>query len=201
MNRKMMIGIFNIKHKQIMSTKYNEQYTSLKNGISKLKKRAKQIEDESEKQKKKYLEISKLVDKLSTEIKEIRQNLRSEMIAEKSESQNVENEQVRKGSTDYRFAVELDNSCLGQNDIERLGERLSLMIDMTEYAKRVNKGWVPNWEDDSRKYGVSNISGAYFPDWCCSGNGVVFVFGISVKSANLAKEMFDKFRDRIEKYH
>lgn len=152
-----------------------------------------------------YPQKPKSVDKLSTKDKENRQNLCNNSVAQKSDPQNVENQGFRDSSlkltpsaTWLYFGYRLN---LDPGKTDSLSQKIQLLADMTEYADKVNDGWVPDWLDYSRKYGIANVSGDYFHDWYCYGSGVGFVFGISVKSEELAKEMLSKFKDRIEKYY
>lgn len=153
-----------------------------------------------------YPQKPKSVDNLSTKDKENRQNLCNNSVAQKSDPQNVENQWVRDSSlkvtpnvTWLHIGYRLN---LNKEKIDNLSEKIQLLADMTEYADRVNDGWVPDWSRSDLKWGIyyDNIK-LFHSDWFSCGHGAQFVFGIVVKSKKLAEQMLSKFKDRIEKYY
>lgn len=79
-------------------------------------------------------------------------------------------------------------------------EKALLMADMMHFAYVRNEGWMPDWEDYSEnKYGLYAIDGKA----SCSYNRCHndFVFGIAVKSREIAEEMLAEFGERIEKVY
>ncbi|MDD4730068.1 MAG: hypothetical protein PHN55_15120, partial [Dysgonamonadaceae bacterium] len=68
-------------------------------------------------------------------------------------------------------------------------EKITLMADMMRFAYIKNEGWVPDWEDSyNKKWGLSinNIEGVNLDSYF---NYNHFIFGIVVKSQEIAQEM------------
>ena len=85
--------------------------------------------------------------------------------------------------------------------LELLEEKALLMADMTHFAYVKNEGWEPDWGDKSvTKFGIVHSIDKGFNGncrWGCND----FVFGIAVKSGEIAKEMLEEFGERIEKFY
>lgn len=84
---------------------------------------------------------------------------------------------------------------------ELFEEKASLMADMMHFAYVRNEGWVPDWGDNEQdKYGLSigNNREIYSVSYCSYN---CFLFGIAVKSQEIAKEMLEEFGKRIEKIY
>src|SRR5690554_2377743 len=80
-------------------------------------------------------------------------------------------------------------------------EKALLMADMMHFAYVRNEGWVPNWGDDEQdKYGLSigNNREIYSISYCVHN---CFLFGIAVKSREIAEEMLEEFGKRIERIY
>lgn len=80
-------------------------------------------------------------------------------------------------------------------------EKALLMEDMMHFAYVRNEGWVPNWGDDEQdKYGLSigNNREIYSISYCVHN---CFLFGIAVKSGEIAREMLVEFGKRIERIY
>lgn len=77
------------------------------------------------------------------------------------------------------------------------------MQEMHAFAHVMNEGWLPDWKNeygdkDDRKWGLAfneDADGVY-ADWCDYTNP--FVFGIAVKSEEIAEEMLVEFGKRIK---
>ena len=80
-------------------------------------------------------------------------------------------------------------------------EKTLLMADMMHFAYARNEGWVPNWKDDeTKKWGLTMISFERIYLYSYS-NVNLFIFGIAVKSEEIAQEMLEEFGKRIEKIY
>lgn len=80
-------------------------------------------------------------------------------------------------------------------------EKAVLMEDMMHFAYVKNEGWVPNWGDDEQdKYGlsISNNRKIYSISYCVHN---CFLFGIAVKSEEIARKMLEEFGKRIERIY
>lgn len=79
-------------------------------------------------------------------------------------------------------------------------EKALLMADMMHFAYVRNEGWVPDWgDDDESKWGI-----AIYENKCLIENFYdvnYFIFGIAVKSKEIAKEMLEEFGKRIEEIY
>src|SRR5690606_41800501 len=82
----------------------------------------------------------------------------------------------------------LFRSNLDKEKTDNLSEKIQLLADMTEYADRVNDGWVPDWSRSDLKWGIyyDNIK-LFHSDWFSCGHGAQFVFGIVVKSKKTSR--------------
>lgn len=157
-------------------------------------------------QKKFYLQNSKDVDKLSTKTKENRQNLCNQMTTNNPNLQSIENQGFRDSSlkltpsaTWLYFGYRLN---LDPGKTDSLSKKIQLLADMTEYADSVNGGWVPDWGSEDKKWGVYyDTVNSFHCDWFGYGHSAQFVFGVAVKTEELAEQMLLKFKDRIEKYY
>lgn len=82
-----------------------------------------------------------------------------------------------------------------------LTKKVILMYQMHAFAHARNEGWVPDWNDGKvGKFGILynaydefEVLGSF---WCN-----YFVFGISVKSMEIAVEMFEEFGERIKEIY
>lgn len=80
-------------------------------------------------------------------------------------------------------------------------EKALLMEDMMHFAYVKNEGWVPIWGDDEQdKYGlsISNNRDVYSISYCVHN---CFLFGIAVKSGEIAREMLTEFGGRIKEIY
>ncbi len=80
-------------------------------------------------------------------------------------------------------------------------EKSLLMEDMMHFAYVKNEGWVPNWGDNEQdKYGlsISNNREIYSISYCVHN---CFLFGIAVKSGEIAREMLIEFGGRIKEIY
>jgi predicted nuclease with TOPRIM domain len=85
---------------------------------------------------------------------------------------------------------------------QELYEKKSLLMeDMMHFAYVKNEGWVPIWGDDEQdKYGlsISNNRDVYSISYCVHN---CFLFGIAVKSGEIAREMLTEFGGRIKEIY
>ena len=153
-----------------------------------------------------YPQKPKSVDNLSTKEKENRQNLCENSVSEKLDPQVLENQWVRDSSlkitpnvTWLHIGYRLN---LNKEKTDSLSKKIQLLADMTEYADSVNGGWVPDWGSEDKKWGVYyDTVNSFHCDWFGYGHSAQFVFGVAVKTEELAEQMLLKFKDRIEKYY
>ena len=83
---------------------------------------------------------------------------------------------------------------------ELVKEKMLLMQEMLAFAHVKNEGWKPDWKNGYKaKYGITISKDIADVDSWIYANGVVF--GITVKSKEIAKEMLSIFGERIEKYY
>lgn len=81
---------------------------------------------------------------------------------------------------------------------ELIKEKMLLMQEMYAFAYVRNEGWMPDWEDEERKYGIQGGNKAYV-DYFIHAN--LLIFGVVVKSKAIAEEMLEIFGERIEKFY
>jgi hypothetical protein len=76
-------------------------------------------------------------------------------------------------------------------------EKAYLMADMMRFVYAKNEGWMPDWgDDDESKWGI-----AIYENKCLIENFYdvnYFIFGIAVKSEEIAQEMLAEFGGRIK---
>lgn len=108
------------------------------------------------------------------------------------------NVRVKCRKPEYAFATE--------EQAELIKEKMLLMQEMFAFAHVKNEGWKPDWCDSSnqKKYGINYVYGQY--QVVCNRPDsifvyILFVFGIVVKSKEIAEEMLSIFGERIEKYY
>lgn len=86
-----------------------------------------------------------------------------------------------------------------EESAELIKEKILLMQEMHAFAHAMNDGWLPNWNDVSqKKHGIAyerNSSIIEFKHYN------YFIFGIAVKSEEIAEQMLKEFGERIEKYY
>ena len=72
------------------------------------------------------------------------------------------------------------------------------MIEMHNYAHAVNDGWIPDWLTlKQTKFGLTSHTCVIQTSvYNCLAND--FLFGISVKSEELVKQMLKEFGPRLE---
>lgn len=88
-----------------------------------------------------------------------------------------------------------------EEQAELIKEKMLLMQEMHAFAHVRNEGWLPDWGRLSEeKYGIL-YSGYDGLEVDCSGGCNYFIFGISVKSGEIAEEMLGIFGERIEKFY
>lgn len=78
-------------------------------------------------------------------------------------------------------------------------EKALLMADMMHFAYARNEGWVPDLADEEAKWGLVREFGYVISDYTFYHNE--FVFGVSVKSEEIAQEMLEEFGERIEEIY
>ena len=87
-----------------------------------------------------------------------------------------------------------------QEQAELIKEKALLMQEMHAFAHVRNNGWVADWQDgEQTKYGIVSGGDGIMVDWVAHANS--FVFGVAVKSIEIAGEMIETFGERIEKFY
>lgn len=78
-------------------------------------------------------------------------------------------------------------------------EKMLLMQEILAFAHVRNEGWEADWRDGGGKYGIVMVEDEITVKYYISVNS--FIFGILVKSKEIAEEMLAIFGERIEKYY
>ena len=87
-----------------------------------------------------------------------------------------------------------------EEQAELIKEKMLLMQEMHAFAHVRNEGWMPDWEDEGQeRYGILQKGDEIKVDWVTYVNS--FVFGVAVKSEEIAEEMLEIFGERIEKFY
>ena len=86
-----------------------------------------------------------------------------------------------------------------QEQAELVKEKMLLMQEMLAFAHVRNEGKQFDWTDSTDKFGIQMTGGDLEIDNFYRANW--FVFGIAVKSREIAEEMLEIFGERIEKYY
>lgn len=83
---------------------------------------------------------------------------------------------------------------------ELIKEKILLMQEMQAFAHVRNEGWMPDWQDEGQKrYGIA-LEGDKIQLFRLTYVNS-FVFGVTVKSREIAEEMLEIFGERIEKFY
>ncbi len=83
---------------------------------------------------------------------------------------------------------------------ELVKEKLLLIQEMLAFAHAMNEGWELDWNNYRQaKYGIRLHQQELFTDVLTEYNN--FVFGITVKTREIAKQMLEEFSDRIKQYY
>ena len=88
-----------------------------------------------------------------------------------------------------------------ENHAKIMANKMQLMQEMHSFAYVKNEGWIADWRDGRKnKFGILYNAHDEFEvrsiEWCN-----YFVFGVSVKSREIAEEMFEEFGGRIEEIY
>lgn len=87
-----------------------------------------------------------------------------------------------------------------EEQAELIKDKVLLVQEMHAFAHVKNEGWMPDWGDGGQaKHGIvhkGNEIQVYVFGYL---NG--FVFGVAVKTMEIAEEMLDIFGERIEKFY
>lgn len=96
-----------------------------------------------------------------------------------------------------------------EEQAELIKEKMLLMQEMYAFAHVKNEGWmpdwqdedwVPDWKDENQKWGLSYDAWGILQIYVNTGCND-FVFGIAVKSREIAEEMLEIFGERIKKFY
>lgn len=153
--------------------------------------------------------INEKITKLEKELKELKKSIKIEKWQDKL---------VQPSESSYYFItgdIEIGLSTLNSNistnarkpehafrtkeHAELVKEKMLLMQEMLAFAHVRNEGWEANWREGVGKYGIIMIEDEVTVERYYITNS--FIFGISVKSKEIAEEMLAIFGERIEKYY
>lgn len=98
--------------------------------------------------------------------------------------------------------VKADSFLFQQDCVCKFYEKAKLLLNMTQFALLRNDRWESNWGCSSQsKYGICNMGKEVFiaTNSCYEQNH--FVFGIAVRSREIANEMLNIFEEDIIKYY
>jgi hypothetical protein len=90
-------------------------------------------------------------------------------------------------------------SFFDKKDAEFIENKCRLLVEMSNYSFAVNGSWCPDWNNkDEKKYGIVLQNGQAR----VSENELfnLYVFGVVTKTRNLALEMLEEYKERIETY-
>lgn len=80
-----------------------------------------------------------------------------------------------------------------------VAEKCTLMVEMHNFAHAMNDGWIPDWDNlKETKFGLGFTGGFQITN---SNYYNYFLFGIAVKSQEIAEKMLKEFKDRLEIYN
>lgn len=82
---------------------------------------------------------------------------------------------------------------------ELVKEKMLLMQEMLAFAHVRNDGATFDWSNEKAKYGIRSIDNYLSIDTVFKHN--TLLFGIAVKSEEIAREMLEIFGERIKKYY
>ena len=86
-----------------------------------------------------------------------------------------------------------------EEQAELIKEKMLLIQEMYAFAHVKNEGWMPDWGNVGQvKHGIIQRD-EIETDWFTFVNS--FVFGVAVKSIEIAEEMLLEFGERIEKFY
>lgn len=98
-------------------------------------------------------------------------------------------------STNYKY----DNQYEKKSDAEIFAKKADLFNRMNLFALIHNEGWVADWRDTNQmKWGLRSLR--YGVDPYCNDRYNCFLFGITVKSKEIARAMLEEFKDELEIY-
>jgi len=86
-----------------------------------------------------------------------------------------------------------------QKQAELLAKKCNLMIEMHNFAYAMNEGWIPNWDINDFKWGISYCFGELGLEGLQISNNLIF--GITVKSQEIAERMLEEFGERIKEVY
>lgn len=90
---------------------------------------------------------------------------------------------------------------INEDEYVLLTNKVMLMYQMHAFAHARNEGWVPDWESSSQpKWGLiyGGFVRLYLDNKYTSNN---CIFGVAVKSREIAQEMLEEFGERISEVY
>lgn len=87
-----------------------------------------------------------------------------------------------------------------KNFAQLIADKCTLMLEMHQFAYHNNDGWVADYRNNKQyKFGVRHLNNKFIVDSVLHQN--ILVFGIAVKSKELAEQMLSEFGDRIKQLY
>jgi hypothetical protein len=87
-----------------------------------------------------------------------------------------------------------------QEQADLMAEKCKLMVEMQNFAAVHNEGWKPNWSIGISKWGIAhNEDDSFIEEDYTTYN--CFVFGITVKTKEIAEKMLEEFEERIKQFY
>lgn len=83
-----------------------------------------------------------------------------------------------------------------ESEVDKIIQKLELFAKMENFALVRNEGWVADWKSGEKKYGIVQEHENFVINHNVPFN--VFVFNISVKSQEIAEEMYNLFSKELK---
>ena len=100
----------------------------------------------------------------------------------------------------HKMFKEVENRYKTREEAELRAKQIALFCDMKEWAKIHNEYWIPDWNNyNQKKWGIEFLKENFDVTELRTYN--VFVYGVVVKSKELAEQMLEEFRDRLYLYN
>lgn len=153
--------------------------------------------------------INEKITKLEKELKELKESIKLEKWQDKLVQPSESRYYLITGdidtglsTIDYNISTNTRKPEHAFRTKEQAGlvkEKMLLMQEILAFAHVRNEGWEADWRDGGGKYGIVMVEDEITVKYYISVNA--FIFGISVKSKEIAEEMLAIFGERIAKYY
>lgn len=155
--------------------------------------------------------IDEKITKLEKELKELKESIKLEKWQDKLVQPSESRYYFITGDIDTGLSTLAIDSNISTNarkpehafrtkeQAKLVKEKMLLMQEMLAFAHVKNNGWEADWREVGGKYGIVMIEDEITVKHYILVNS--FIFGISVKSKEIAEEMLAIFGERIAKYY